>query len=179
MEDLLLYSVSDRYIAYLRKSVPGVYDNKEGTRAHTRKYLGVVFKIDHYNYYIPLSSPKPSDYMIQNNSKKIRKSIIPIERITTLNSKGSLELLGTLRISHMIPVPEIELLHYDLDNESDQQYKTMVQEQMIYIRKKKKKILSNAKLIYKQKKENDLTANYVKTALDFKSLEVKCDEYSK
>lgn len=79
----------------------------------------------------------------------------------------------------MIPVPESELLDYDLDNESNQKYKIMVKSQMIYIRKNKKKIISNAKLIYKQKKENDLTANYVKTALDFKLLESKCDEYIK
>ena len=179
MENLLLYSVSDRYINYLREYVDGVYDNKEGSRVHTRKYLGVVFKIYHYHYYNPLSSPKNSDYIVRNNLKEIRKSIIPIERVTVFNSKGDLELLGTLRISHMIPVPESELLDYDLDNESNQKYKTMVKSQMIYIRKNKKKIISNAKLIYKQKKENDLTANYVKTALDFKLLESKCDEYLK
>ena len=69
MEDLLLYSVSDFYITYLRKSVSGVYDNKDGARSHTRKYLGVVLKIDHYNYYIPLSSPKSSDFMTKNNTK--------------------------------------------------------------------------------------------------------------
>lgn len=177
MEDLLLYSVSDFYITYLRKSVSGVYDNKDGARSHTRKYLGVVLKIDHYNYYIPLSSPKSSDFMTKNNTKFIRKSIVPIERITTINSQGDMELLGTLRISHMIPVPDSELLHYDLDNEPDQRYKNMVQEQMIYLRKNKKKILSNAKLIYKQKIQNDTTANYVGTALDFKLLESKCDQY--
>jgi protein AbiQ len=62
MDDLKIYSVSDNYITFLRKYVSGVYSNKEGMRAHTRKYLGVVYTINGYNYYIPLSSPKDSDY---------------------------------------------------------------------------------------------------------------------
>jgi len=49
---------------------------------------------------------------------------------------------------------------------------------MIFIRKNKDKILKNAQLIYKQKCENDTSADYVKTALDYKQLEVLCDEYS-
>jgi len=49
---------------------------------------------------------------------------------------------------------------------------------MIFIRKNKDKILKNAQLIYKQKCENDTSADYVKTALDYKQLEQLCDEYS-
>ena len=39
---LNLYSVSDKYIKYLRKFEDKIYDNKEEIRVRTRKYLGIV-----------------------------------------------------------------------------------------------------------------------------------------
>ena len=75
----------------------------------------------------------------------------------------------------MIPVPESELELYDLENESDDTYKDLVQNEMIFIRKNREKIDSNAKLLYRQKIANDTTAGYVKSALDYQALEVLCD----
>jgi len=94
-----IYSVSDRYIAFLRSDskLRNVFDNKEGLRFHTRKYLGAVFMHDEFHYYIPFSSPKDSDYIIrQDGTREIRKSIIPIIRMTTADTvSGALELKGT------------------------------------------------------------------------------------
>lgn len=177
MEKFKIYSVSDEYIDYLRKVYPNVYSNKAGQRFHTRKYIGIVLKIKNYNYYIPMSSPKPTDYQIAGEGKVIKRSIVPIMRIVTKNSRGEKELKGTLRISHMIPVPDSELEIYDLDNEIDSAYKDLVQNEIIYIRKQREKIQSNAELMYKQKKENDQTAKYVKAALEFEELEKLCDKY--
>lgn len=39
--------------------------------------------------------------------------------------------------------------------------------------------MSNAKVIYKQKKENDQSAKYLQSALEFEKLEKLCDEYYK
>lgn len=50
--ELKLYSISDKYINYLRKFDNKIYDNKEDIRIHTRKYIGVVLNIDNINYYI-------------------------------------------------------------------------------------------------------------------------------
>ena len=50
---------------------------------------------------------------------------------------------------------------------------------MIFIRKHREKIISNAKVMYNQKASNDVTAGYVKSALDFQALEELCDEYKK
>lgn len=175
MEQFKLYSVSDEYVEWLRKDFPNVYSNKINSRTHTRKYLGVVLQIGQYNYYVPMSSPKDSDYQIAGTTKVIKKSIVPIIRIVVKNSAGEKELKGTLRISHMIPVPESELELYDLENESDDTYKDLVQNEIIFIRKSREKIISNAKLLYKQKVANDTTAGYVKSALDYQALEVLCD----
>lgn len=175
MEQFKLYSVSDEYIEWLRKDFPNVYSNKINFRKHIRKYLGVALQIGRYNYYVPMSSPKDSDYQVAGATKVIKKSIVPIIRIVTKNSDGKKELKGTLRISHMIPVPESELELYDLENESDDRYKDLVQQEMIFIRKSREKIASNAKLLYKQKVANDTTAGYVKSALDYQALEVLCE----
>lgn len=179
MENFKLYSVSDKYVEWLRKYLPNVYSNKIESRIHTRKYLGVVLKIGKYSYYIPLSSPKTSDYQIAGENKVIKKSIVPIIRIVVKNASGEKELKGTLRISHMIPVPSSELLLYDLDNESDDAYKDLVKNEMIFIRKNREKIEANANLLYKQKLANDTTAGYVKSALDYRALEILCDLFEK
>lgn len=173
-----IYSVSDRYIEYLRKEEPNVYSNKMNERIHTRKYVGVVIQISNYNYYIPMSSPKNSDFQVAGDSKVIKKSIVPIIRIVVKNNEGVKELKGTLRISHMIPVPDTELELYDMNNETDQKYKELIQNEIIFIRKQKEKIISNANLLYKQKNENDETAGYVKSALNYKELESLCDKFS-
>ena len=179
MGELKIYSVSDAYVTYLRERVPNVYSNKIDNRVHTRKYIGVVLELAGYKYYIPMSSPKESDYQVAGDSKVIKKSIVPIIRMVVKNSKGEKELKGTLRVSHMIPVPEQELKLFDLYNEMDSEYKDLVQNEMIFIRKNQDKIIGNAKLLYKQKLSNDQTAGYVKSALDYATLEKLCDEYKK
>ena len=79
----------------------------------------------------------------------------------------------------MIPVPEQELKLFDLYNEMDSEYKDLVQNEMIFIRKNREKIEANAKLLYKQKASNDTTAGYVKSALDYLALESLCDTFKK
>ena len=141
MDELKLYSISDEYIEWLRKDYPNVYSNKIDARTHTRKYLGVVLQIEQYKYYVPMPSPKESDYQVAGENKVIKKSIVPIVRIVVKNSNGVEELKGTLRISHMIPVPESELQLYDMENEVDSTYKDLVQNEMIFIRKNRDKIV--------------------------------------
>ena len=177
LEELRIYSVSDEYIEYLRKQDSNVYSNKPKNRTHTRKYIGVVIEMAGYKYYIPLSSPKNTDYQVAGIGKVIKKSIVPIIRIVVKNTKGEKELKGTLRISHMIPVPESELMLYELDDEIDEEYKDLVQNEIIFIRKNAKKIKENANLIYKQKKTGDINIGYVKYALDYAMLEELCDEF--
>ena len=177
MEEFKLYNVSDEYIDYLWAIFPNVYSNKETTRVHTRKYVGIVLRLENYHYYIPMSLPKESDYQIAGEKKVIKKSIIPIICIVVKNSRGQKELKGNLRISHMIPVPPSELQLYDIENEPDDTYKDLLQNEMIFIRKNQDKMLANAKLLYKQKIENDLSAGYVKAALEYKALEKLCSDF--
>ncbi|MCM1416851.1 MAG: type III toxin-antitoxin system ToxN/AbiQ family toxin [bacterium] len=155
MNELKLYEIADKYISYISTVEKNVFSAKENDRKHTRKYLGVVYTINGYNYYIPLSSPKNTDYQIENGIRKIRRSIIPIIRITAQSSSGERELKGTLKLNNMIPVPASELTLYDIESEPDLLYKSLIHKEMIFIRKKQKTIVQNAQILYKQKKENN------------------------
>lgn len=84
------------------------------------KYLGVVLTVNEYNYYIPMSSPKKSDYLDFDN-KIIRSNTKTIIRIHDGN-----RLYGTLKISNMIPVPITELEPYMISNETDSKYKEVI-----------------------------------------------------
>lgn len=168
-----LYTVSDKYINYLRIFDKRVYDNKEETRKATRKYLGIVLKINDLNYYIPMSSPKKSDY--KNN--EIRKSIVPIIRIISNEEIDGIPVLkGTLRLSNMIPVPDSELTLYEPKLEKNKNYKILVEKELEFIHKNENMIEKFAKIIYNQK-VNNYNVSYIENIVDFKLLEQKCIEY--
>ena len=172
---LNLYSVSEKYIKYLRKFDNRIYDNKEEIRSHMRKYIGIVLRINEFNYYIPLSSPKSTDYYDMENNK-IRKSIIPIIRIIDKDKNHKEKLYGTLRISNMIPVPMTEVTPYLVKDETDRNYKNLILSELRFIKKNTEMILKNANILYKQKQQKK-EISYVKNSLNFKLLEQKSLEY--
>lgn len=117
---------------------------------------------------------------------KIYLHIIKTDRKLSLESSCQIvedfKLVGSSNApsffsSHMIPVPPSELHLYDIENEKDDTYKDLVQNEIIFIRKNQDRILANAKLLYKQKAENDLSAGYVKAALEYKALEKLCRDF--
>ncbi len=168
---LNLYSVSDKYINYLRQFDDKIYDNKEEIRTHERKYLGVVLTVNEFNYYIPMSSPKKSDYL-DIDKKIIRKDTKTIIRILESN-----RLYGTLRISNMIPVPITELEPYMVSNETDSKYKELILGELRYINNNSNKIIKYAKTVYNQKAKN-IDIGYIKNTVDFKLLEEKLREWN-
>ncbi len=170
-----LYAVTDEYIAYLRKFDNRVYDNKEDRRKVMRKYLGIVLTISEMNYYIPMSSPKKSDY----KDNKIRKSIVPIVRIISNEEVNDIPVLkGTLRISNMIPVLDSELILYEPKKEKDKDYKILVEKELEFIKRNEKIIKKYANILYNQK-INNYDVSYIKNVVNFKILEEKCKEYKK
>jgi protein AbiQ len=168
---LNLYSVSDKYIKYLRQFEDKIYDNKEEIRTHKRKYLGIVLTVNGFNYYIPMSSPKKSDY-IDYEKKIIRTDTKTIIRI----SEGG-RLYGTLRISNMIPVPITELEPYILSDENDLKYREVILGELRYINNNSNKIMKYAKTVYNQKIKN-IDIGYIKNTVDFKLLEEKLKEWN-
>lgn len=168
---LNLYSISDKYIKYLRQFDDKIYDNKEDVRTHERKYLGVVLTVNEFNYYIPMSSPKKSDYL------NIDKKIIRNDTKTIIRIHESGRLYGTLRISNMIPVPITELEPYIISNENDLKYKEVVLGELRYINNNSDKIVKYAKTVYNQKIKN-IDIGYIKNTVNFRLLEEKLKKWN-
>ena len=97
-------------------------DNKENSRKNTRKYLGIIISINGINYFAPLSSPKKSDYDLNGEIKK--SSSIILRMVKDYSSKP--QLLGTIKLNNMIPIPDSEIIYYDLSKETNIKYKNLV-----------------------------------------------------
>lgn len=171
-----IYVVNTGYIEYLMKYDLNVLEN-EKVNGGIRKYVGIVFQINNFNYFVPLSSPKPSDYLTINNIKKIRRSVVPIHRIIIKDGNNE-NFLGKLKFSSMIPVPNDELKLLDIDNIKDEKYKNVLKNQIRYIRKNKKILHKNhAEVIYNQKTKNINNIGYLNSTVNFALLEQKILEY--
>lgn len=144
-----------------------------------------MFMQDGFYYYIPFSSPKNSDYIIrQDGTREIRKSIVPIVRMTTADTiSGALELMGTLKLSNMIPVPPSELTQYRISDEVDLHYKQVVLKEYSFITANLSMILRNASVIYRQKTNasrlfaDKEAPKYIENTVDFKYAESKCRDF--
>jgi len=164
-----IYTVNTDYIEFLRSVDSRVLENEKNF-GNLRKYVGVLFKINNYDYFVPLSSPKPSDYVYMDGFKTIRHSVVPIYRIIE-TSEDKINFLGKLKFSSMIPAPPSQLTLLDITSLTED-YKTLIFNQIRHIRKKLT-VLQNrhAKVIYNQKKANYANINYLNDTVDFKKLE--------
>ena len=166
-------AISDAYIDYLRGSDPHVMSNKVDERTYHRKYIGIIEELNGFNYFVPLSSPKPRDYLKDGKIKK--------DSLTTIHIKDSKNLFATLKFNNMIPVPESEIVDFDVNAEGDLKYKLIMLNELFFIRKNSNKIEKTAKNLYKAKK-NQINEPVDKQAilnitLDFSKLELLCRQY--
>ena len=123
-----IVEIKDSYIEFLRNFYPNaILDNKVGRRKHKRKFVGVVLFINSFLYFAPLSSPKESDY---DNNHNIRKSTDAILRIVVKN-----KLIGKILINNMFPVPNSEIIEYNINNEEDLAYRNLIKKEILWIQK--------------------------------------------
>ena len=174
MPKIQLFEVDDYYIQYLQQFDNRVLNHYGANYVKSRKYLGVLININDCDYIAPLSSPNPkTDY----DKGVIRKSIIPIIRIIKLGKKA--KLLGTIKLTNMIPIYDSTVLnYYDVNNETDINYKNLVLDELRFIYANKNKIFHNAIKLYQQK-INNMSMGYIKNTVDFQLLEEKAKLYKK
>lgn len=165
MEELLFYTVDKNYIKYLSEFEKHVSYNKDEI-GHSRPYLGIVLKIESYEYFVPLYSYKEHYQKYKNN---------PSFFFVYDRRKNPLAII---KFSAMIPVPKyikvMSLIDY---NKSDKKYKDLISAEYRYINSNKEEIYKRANKIYiaVTKHKN----NFLKTiACNFKLLEEKCLDYN-
>lgn len=164
MEELLFYTVDRNYIKYLSDFENHVSYNKDEL-GHSRPYLGIILKIDEYEYFAPLYSYKEHYSKYRNNPSFF----------FVYDRKN--RSLAIIKFSAMIPIPKninvVKLLQY---NEQDKKYKDLISAEYRYINSNKEEIFKRANKMYIAviKHKN----NFFKTiACNFKLLEEKSLEY--
>ncbi|TDL33487.1 type III toxin-antitoxin system ToxN/AbiQ family toxin [Macrococcoides bohemicum] len=156
--EISFYTVSDKYISYLRSfdnKVHHQYPNGESI------YVGIVLKTNGINYFVPLSSYS------ENKDKKMKKRNRLIIRLFEHNNLDN--PLGYLLFNNMIPVPESELFSINLD--LDIKKHRMMQKQLIFMKGNLDRIENKAKQTYRKRLEED--EYFIKMCCDFQLLEEK------
>ena len=117
-----------------------------------KPYFGIIMNINNYNYYLPVSSPKPWKHSKMSNSKDFLK----------INDPETGELIAVLNINNMIPIPlqYITMLDYNdvakykkFNNDSEKtNYINLLRKELKVIRSMSKKIKENAIYLYEHYK---------------------------
>ncbi len=89
MDNLKLYEIDNDYINYLSAFTPHLFLNKKPGQSNERKYIGIVFEINGYDYFAPLSSFK-------DKHRKMKDSIdfLKVKDYAVIN------------LNNMFPAPE-------------------------------------------------------------------------
>ena len=118
--NLKIVRIDSDYCDYLRK-----YDNKivyNKYEKELRPFIGVLFKIDNFEYFAPLSSPKLKHKFMKNT-------------IDFLKIKDG--ELGAVNFNNMIPVTEKNYFLIDLNkritNIEDLKYQRMLRQQLNWL----------------------------------------------
>lgn len=123
-------SVQSAYLDYLRQSDSLVSKDP----SQNRKFIGILLVVNGHSYYAPLSSPKPKHQSIADSAPDIVKIV-----------GGK---LGVINLNNMIPVVPSAIIPVDISLEPDSQYKQLMKEQMVFIRRNEEAIMKKARRLY-------------------------------
>lgn len=167
------YVIDKDYVNYLHS-----IDNKVefiDYKDKLKPYFGIIYKINGFNYYLPVSSAKEKHKTMKNN----------LDFLKLIDKDG--KIIAVLNINNMIPVPSqfISDLNYkDIDqyrtfeNEFDKKiYIDLLRKELDIINSMPDKIKKNANLLYefcKQYPNNKLTQR----CCNFRLLQEKAIEYA-
>ncbi len=166
-----IYQVTNEYIDYLFS-----IDSRVQKNNGDRKYIGIVFQIENFNYFAPLSSPKDNDF---DESGKVKKSSPGLHRIVINKGTDKEDFLGKIKFTSIIPVLPKELIEININDISDEKYKNMLNKQIYYINGFKDKLIKEARNIYNDKINEKNYKFHYQFIVDFKLLEKKIQEKDK
>lgn len=160
------YTIDDYYINYLKNFEKRIWNNFD--KDNKRPYVGIVITNNSFDYYAPLTSPKPKNM-------KWRDSL------TTIRLDDHNGLYGFICLNNMIPVKNGLVKFLDFTALKDKKYLDLLNKENNIIRKKKNRILKNANNLYKETTKKIIVKPFIKKikpyCFDFKDLEDKLDNY--
>ena len=164
-QSLILVKIDTEYCNYLRKyddKVPYNYAEKE-----IRPFVGVLFKVNNFMYFAPLSSPKPKHLKLK-------------AKLDFLKIDGG--KLGAINFNNMLPVSEKNIVELNLDKEcktkSEEKYLKLLREQIYWLNRNDKKLYDRSKKLYDKYKNGTLEKSIANRCCNFVLLEEKCQEYN-
>lgn len=130
------YTVDAAYCDFLRKTdpcVPYTMDQKS-----IRPFVGIVFSVNEFCYYAPLTSPKPKHLHMKNQ----------IDFLKIHDGEW-----GAINFNNMIPVPQecltkVEMEILETDTKPDIDYKNLLSNQLSWCNSHRDIILRQAEKLY-------------------------------
>ncbi len=158
--------VDTRYCDYLRQfdpCVPYTMDQKA-----IRPFVGIVFSLNGFQYYAPLTSPKPKHLQMKN-----QVDFLKINR-------GE---WGAVNFNNMIPVPskcltKVQMKILETDSAQDIAYKNLLSNQLSWCNANRETILKQAQKIYQIITGGKAWGNLANRCCDFTLDEKHCKAYS-
>lgn len=163
--NLILVRLDPDYCNYLRKfdsKVPYNYNKKE-----LSPFIGVLFEVNNFKYFAPLSSPKSKYLKLQNK----------IDFLEIDNGK-----LGAINFNNMLPVCENNIIILDLDNKcvslDEKKYNKLLKKQIYWLKRNDRLLCAMSRKLYDNYVTGTLNSKIAKRCCNFVLLEEKCCEYN-
>lgn len=164
--NLKIVRVHHDYCDYLRK-----YDNRityNMNEKKSRPFIGILFKIDNFEYFAPLSSPKLKHKNMKNT----------IDFFKIKNGE-----LGVVNFNNMIPVTKANYTLIDLNKTTftieDLHYQILLKKQLSWLNSNYYQVKNKSLKLYQLYNNNKLPLNIQSRCCNFKLLELKCKQYNK
>ena len=161
------YRADALYCDYLRKSdpcVPYTMDQKEA-----RPFIGIVLTLNDYDYYAPLTSPKPKHLHMKN-------------QVDFLKINGG--VWGAINFNNMIPIHSDQLERIDMrilptDDKATVDYKNLLANQLSWCTTSANatSIIQKAEKLYRIITSKTARPQLAKRCCDFRVLEVAMNHY--
>lgn len=163
--NLRIVRVDSDYCDYLRKFDNKVAYNKN--EKELRPFIGILFEIDNFEYFAPLSSPK--------EKHKSMKNTLDFFKI----DGGE---LGAVNFNNMIPVSSRNYSIIDLHKETltieEFKYQKLLIEQLNWLNANYYQVKNKSLKLYKLYNNGNLPQNIKLRCCNFILLEEKCKEYN-
>ena len=125
MEKLLFYEIDEKYIDFLSQFSEHLFHNAKVSQTYSRKYIGILFEINGIKYFAPLSSFKPKH-------KRLSETVDFIK----------IGDMAVINLNNMFPVPETAYSLKNPNTEQNQQYRTLLNNEIRIIKQKTEQIIN-------------------------------------
>ena len=156
-----IYKVNVDYIKHLHSQDNKVQYSSKYTDAQNqnRPYIGPVLIKDGISYYAPLEHPRPAHRKLKDSSYLVKID------------SGKYGIIG---INNMIPVPEQELISFDISKDKNSKVLTS---QFVFCKKHTRELVRKANKVYAAQANPD-TAHTQFSSCDFVKLKNSALKYS-